>query len=100
MFESDFVLIERLVTEINNLNSHTKALHYGEVNNNWCKQNHIGQFLKDFITTKKIPLIPPHDKLVTDLQSKTNIFNVFLCCQMYTVHLWKTTVHFQFTRCF
>ena len=53
MFESDFVLIERLVTEINNLNSHTKALHYGEVNNNWCKQNHIGQFLKDFITTKK-----------------------------------------------
>ena len=34
MFESDCVLIERLVTEINNLNSHTKALHYGEVNNN------------------------------------------------------------------
>ena len=27
-FESDVVLIERLVTEVNDLTSHTKALHY------------------------------------------------------------------------
>ena len=27
-FESDFVLVERLVTEINDLISHTKALYY------------------------------------------------------------------------
>ena len=56
-FKSDFVLIERLVTEINDLISHTKALYYEnlaiKLNNPLLQEKHIGQFLKHFITTKK-----------------------------------------------
>ena len=54
-FESDVVFIERLVTEVNDLTPHTKALPYDNLAiklNNW-KHKHIGQFLKHLITTEK-----------------------------------------------
>ena len=57
--ESDFVFTEILITEINGLNTSTKDMYYKNLakrlNNPLlqCKQKHIGQFLKLFITTKK-----------------------------------------------
>ena len=50
-FQSDFVFIERLVTE----NKTTKTLYYENLAMkliHCCKKKHIAQFLKHFITTK------------------------------------------------
>ena len=56
-FESDFLYLESLITEINDLISHTKALYYEKLakklNNPLLQAKHIGQFLKHFITKKK-----------------------------------------------
>ena len=56
-FESDFVLIETLITEINDLVTSTKDLIIKALQKNsiihCCKQKQIGQFLWLFITTKK-----------------------------------------------
>ena len=65
-FENDFTLFERLVTEINDLISHTKALYYEnlgmKLNIHCCKQKHIVQFLKHFITTKNSSSSTSFDK--------------------------------------
>ena len=56
-FESDFVLVERSVTELSDIISHTKTLCYENLAKNerihCCKQKHIGRFLKHFTMTKK-----------------------------------------------
>ena len=56
-FESDFVFIESLVTEINDLISNAKNLYYDspvkKLNNPLLQAKPIGQFLKQFTTTKK-----------------------------------------------
>ena len=56
-FESDFVFIESLVNEINDLISNAKSLYYDnpakKLNNPLLQEKLIGQFLKHFTTTKK-----------------------------------------------
>ena len=82
------MLIERLVTEINHLISHTKALYYEnlaiKLNNTLLQAKAYWSILKTLYNDKKIPLIPPlliDDKFVTDTQSKANIFNKFFADQ-------------------
>ena len=82
------MLTERLVTEINDVISHTKALHYENLaikrNNPLLQAKTYWSILKTFYNDKKIPLIPPlliDYKFVTDAQSKGNISNKFFADQ-------------------
>ena len=59
-FETDFVFLENLITEINELISSTKNLHY---------------------ETSLIPPLLVDNKFVTDIQIKANIFNNFFAEQ-------------------
>ena len=87
-FESDFVLLETLITELNELVSTTKALYYENLgknlNNPLLQTKTYWSILKTFYNGKKIPLIPPlliDDKFVTDMKAKANIFNKFFAEQ-------------------
>ena len=87
-FESDFVFIESLVNEINELISNAKNLYYvnlaKKLNNPLLQAKTYWSILKTFYNDKKIPLIPPlliNDKFVTDIQAKANIFNKFFADQ-------------------
>ena len=87
-FASDFVFLESLITELNELMSSTKFLYYEnlakKLNNPLLQVKTYWSILKTFYNDKKIPLIPPlliEDKLVTDIQTKTNIFNTFFAEQ-------------------
>ena len=87
-FESDFVLLETLITEFNELVSTTKALYYENLgknlNNPLLQTKTYWSILKTFYNGKKIPLIPPlliDDKFVTDMKAKANIFNKFFAEQ-------------------
>ena len=78
-FESDFMMIETLITEINDLITSTKDLYYNNLvkrlNNPLLQAKTYWSILKIFYSDKKIPIIPPlliDDKFVTD-----NIFNSF-----------------------
>ena len=80
--ESDFVSIESLVNEINELISIAKNLYYvnlaKKLNNPLLQAKTYWSILKTFYNNKKIPLIPPlliNDKFVIDIQAKANIFN-------------------------
>ena len=81
-FESDFLYLESLITEINDLISHTKALYYEKLakklNNPLLQAKTYWRILKTFYNEKKIPIIPPlliNNNFVTDKQTKANIFN-------------------------
>ena len=95
------MLTERLVTEINDVISHTKALHYENLaikrNNPLLQAKTYWSILKTFYNDKKIPLIPPlliDYKFTTDAQSK-DVFSInFL---LTNVQPLKTTVYFQLT---
>ena len=83
-FESDFVLLETLITELNELIATTKALYYQnlgkKLNNPLVQAKTYWSILKTFYNGKKIPLIPPllvNDKFVTDMKTKADIFNKF-----------------------
>ena len=87
-YESDFVFIESLVNEINELISNAKNLYYvnlaKKLNNPLLQAKTYWSILKTFYNDKKIPLIPPlliDDKFVTDIQAKANIFNKFFADQ-------------------
>ena len=87
-FESDFVFVESLVNEINELISNTKNLYYvnlaKKLNNPLLQAKTYWSIIKTFYNDKKIPLIPPlliDDKIVTDIQAKANIFNKFFADQ-------------------
>ena len=87
-FESDFILIERFVKELNELISHTKTLYYEnlakKLNNPLLQAKTYWSILKTFYNDKKVPLIPPlliDDKFITDIQDKANIFNKFFAEQ-------------------
>ena len=58
-FESDFVYLENLIIELNELISSTKALYYEnlakKLDNPFCRQKSIGQFSRHIITAKKSP---------------------------------------------
>ena len=83
-FESDFVLVETLITELNELIATTEALYYenlgNKLNNPLVQAKTYWSILKTFYNGKKVPLIPPllvNDKFVTDIKTKANIFNKF-----------------------
>ena len=85
-FESDFVLVERSVTELSDLISHTKALYYEnlvkKLNNPLLQAKAYWSILKTFYNDKNVPLVPPlliDNKFATDIKTKANIFNKFFC---------------------
>ena len=87
-FESDFVYLENLIIELNELISSTKALYYEnlakKLNNPLLQAKTYWSILKTFYNDKKIPLIPPllvDDKHVTDIKTKANIFNEYFAEQ-------------------
>ena len=87
-FESDFMMIETLKTEINDLITSTKDLYHNNLakrlNNPLLQAKTYWSILKTFYNYKKIPIIPPlliDDKFVTDIQTKANIFNKFFADQ-------------------
>ena len=78
------MLLETLLTEINELISSAKTLYYDnlakKLNNPLLQTKTYWLILKTFYNEKKIPLIPPllvDNKFVTDIQAKANIFNKF-----------------------
>ena len=82
---SDFILLEKLITELNDLIFSTKTLHYEnlakKLNNPLLQTKTYWSILKTFYHDKKIPLIPPllvDDKFVNDTKTKADIFNTFL----------------------
>ena len=87
-FESDFMFLETIANELNELISSTKALYYDnlakKLNNPLLQAKTYWSILKTFYNDKKIPLIPPllvDDKFVTDIQKKANVFNKFFAEQ-------------------
>ena len=86
--KSDFVFVESLVNEINELVSYAKNLYYvnlaKKLNNLLLQTKTYWSILKAFYNDKKFPLIPPlliDDKFVTDIEAKANIFNKFFADQ-------------------
>ena len=82
--ESDFILLEKLITELNDLIFSTKTLYYEnlakKLNNLLLQTKTYWSILKTFYNDKKILLIPPlleDDKFVTDMKTKADIFNKF-----------------------
>ena len=63
-FESDFVFIENLINEINDLISSAKDLYYNNLakrlNNPLLQTKTYWSILKTFYNDKKIPIIPTH----------------------------------------
>ena len=91
-FESDFILLEKLITELNDLIFSTKTLYYEnlakKLNNQLLQTKTNWSILKTFYNDKKIPLIPPllvDDKFVNDTKAKADIFKKFFCRAMYTL---------------
>ena len=83
-FESDFMFLENLITEINELISSTKNLYYEnlakKLNNPLLQAKTYWSILKSFYNEKNIPIIPPllvDNNFVTDIQTKANIFKKF-----------------------
>ena len=87
-FESDFVYLEKLIIEFNELISSTTALYYKnlakKLNNPLLQAKTYWSVLKTFYNDKKIPLIPPllvDNKHVTEIKTKANIFNEYFAEQ-------------------
>ena len=83
--ESDFILLEKLITELNDLIFSTKTLYYEnlakKLNNPLLQTKTYWSILKTFYNNKKIPQIPPlleDDKFVTDMKTKVDILIIFL----------------------
>ena len=96
-FESDFGLLKALVNELNELISLTKTLCFGnlakKLNNPLLQAKTYWSILKTVYNDKTILLVPPfliHDKFVTDIQTKANIFNKFFVEQC--TLLWNGVV--------
>ena len=86
--ESDLVLLENLIIELNGLISSTKALLYENVakklNNPLLQEKTYWSILKIFYSDKKIPLIPfflVDNTFATDMRTKANIFNEYFAEQ-------------------
>ena len=87
-FENDFVYLENLIIEINELIFSTKALYYEnlakKLKNQLLQAKTYWSVLKTFYNDKKIPLILPFfvdDKHITDIKTKANIFNEYFAEQ-------------------
>ena len=90
-FESDFVYLENLIIELNELISSTKALYYEnlakKLNNPLLQAKNHWSILKTFYNDKKIPLIPPplvNDKHETDKRQK----------QTFSMSILLSNIHF------
>ena len=86
--ESDFVFLQALITEINELISSIRNVYYEnlakKLNNPLLQVKTYWSILKTFYNEKNIPLIPPplvDNNFVTDIQTKANIFNTFFAKQ-------------------
>ena len=86
--KSDFILLEKLITELNHSIFSTKTLYYEnlakKLNNPLMQTKTYRSILKTFYNDKKIPQIPPlfeDDKFVTDMKTKADIFNKFFAEQ-------------------
>ena len=86
--ESDFILLEKLITELNDLIFSTKTLYYEnlakKLNNPLLQTKTYWSILKTFHNNKKIPQIPSlleGDKFVTNMKTKADIFNKFFAEQ-------------------
>ena len=86
--ESDLIVLENLIAELNELISSTKALYYEnfgkKLNNPLLQVKTYLSILKTSYNDKKIPLIPPlliDKKFATDIKTKANIFNKFFADQ-------------------
>ena len=91
-FEGDYVFLEALIPDINELISSTKNLYYEnlakKLNNPLLQAKTYWSILKTFYNEKKIQLIPPllvDNNFVTDIQTKANIFNKFFCSAIHTL---------------
>ena len=91
-FEGDYVFLEALITDINELISSTKNLYYEnlakKLNNPLLQAKTYWSILKTFYKEKKIPLIPSllvDNNFVTNIQTKANIFNKFFAQQCTTL---------------
>ena len=87
-FESDFIITEASIAEINDLITSAKDLYYNNfakrLNNPSLQAKTYWSILKTFYNDKKNPIIPLlliDDKFVTDIQTKANIFNKFFADQ-------------------
>ena len=90
--ESDFILLEKLITELNDLTFSTETLYYEslgkKLNGLLLQTKSYWPILKNFYNDKKIPQIPPlleDDKFVTDMKTKADIFNNFFAEQCTTL---------------
>ena len=86
--ESDFILLEKLITELNDLIFSTKTLYYEnlakKLNNPLLQTKTYWSILKIFYNDKTILQIPPlleDDTVVTDMKTKANILNNFFAEQ-------------------
>ena len=84
---------ESLTAELNDIISYTRDLHYEnlakKLNNLLLQAKTYWSILKSIYNNRKVPLIPPlliDDKFVTDIQTKTNIFNKFFADQCQTLN--------------
>ena len=82
------MIIETLITEINDLVISAKDLYNNnlanKLNNPLLQAKTYWSILKTFYNDKKIPIIPPlliDNKFVTDIKSKADIFNKFFADQ-------------------
>ena len=82
------MVLQTLINEINTLITSTKDLYYDnlakKLNNPLLQAKTYWSILKTFYNDKKIPIIPPlliDNKLVTDIETKANIFNKFFADQ-------------------
>ena len=82
------MFIESSIAELNYLISYTKDLYYEnltkKLNNPFLQAKTYWSILKLFYNDRKVPLVPPlliDDKFVTDIQTKTSIFNNFFADQ-------------------
>ena len=95
-FESDFVCLENLIIELNELISSTKTLYYEnlakKLNNALLQAKTYWSILKIFYNDKNISLIPPllvDNKLVTDIRQKQTFSMSIL---LSNVHLKNSSV--------
>ena len=83
--ESDFILPEKLITELNDLIFSTKTLYYEnlakKLDNLLLQTKTYWSILKTFYNNKKIPPLLEDDKFVTDMRTKADIFNKFFAEQ-------------------
>ena len=89
-FESDFILLEKVITELNDLIFSTKTLYYKnlakKLNNPLLQTKTYWSILKTFYNDKKISQVPPllvDDKFVTDMKTKADIFSNFKQSNVY-----------------